>query len=115
MPNTFAGYVRLTHKYVDGYKHLDEEEYKGIFHILSVSAPQDYDESSDSWARTYRVKAPAGLTREEIEGVLRNEFRYGCRCEHDCCGHTQSYVRARGIKHIKRREYWVSVNFYLNC
>lgn len=116
--HNFAGYARLTYRYNDGWKGEDEYTYVGLFRLLKWTEP-DYGPDTgkswygESWARTYTVKAPAGLSFEQVENVLRNEFRHSCRCEHDCCGHTSS--RAHKVIHVKRREYRVVVSFSINC
>lgn len=117
MAKKFPGYKRLTYKYVDGWKHEDEYEYVGEFRILSVSEEDYGDENSswygECWSRNYIVKAPKNLDFDSIRDALDDAFRYSCRCEHDCCGHTRSSTHE--VKHLKRREYLVTVGFSVNC
>lgn len=114
----FTGWKRTTHTYNTAYKHLDAAEPVGTFHELSASK-RDYGpdtESSwygESWARHFRIKAPAGASLEDIRAAMWDIYEYSCCCEHDCCGHVSS--RVRKVQRIRRREYRVTVGYSINC
>lgn len=50
-------------------------------------------------------------TRPALTPMLA-ALTYSCHCEHDCCGHMQSYVRQ--VQHVKRKEWRILVSFYRN-
>jgi hypothetical protein len=117
MSNKFPAYKRLTHRYVDGWKCDEDYEYVGEFYMLKRHEADYGDEKSswygECWSRDYTVKAPRGLDFTTIEAALDDAFRFSCRCEHDCCGHTSTSMDK--VKHTKRREYLVTVNYSVNC
>lgn len=107
---------RLTWRYTDAHAHKDEwsDTVQGYFQILSVSQPvYPPNANRDTWCKYLRVKAPAHLTRNEVVRVLSSNFRHGCTCEHDCCGHVFSW--ANDVRHIKRREWRVEVCYAIHC
>jgi hypothetical protein len=115
MGEVFAGYRRLTHKYVSGWSHLDEQEYVGEFRLLNSRhlPPSEKDEDfGDEGTYFMTVRAPRGASPEAIKDVLIDTFSHGCRCEHDCCGHVQH--SASVPVHKKQREWVVPVRAYLN-
>jgi hypothetical protein len=41
-------------------------------------------------------------------------MRHACRCEHDCCGHTQTYVSK--ARKLPRQNIWVvKLDSTINC
>ena len=116
MANKFQGYKRLTHRYNDAWKCDDLwERVPGLFHVLNETNAiyDDRDIYGESWERKFHIKAPYGLDPKSVRDVLYEEFRRSCRCEHDCCGHVSSYMQ--DIRHLKRREYLVTVGYGINC
>lgn len=109
---TFSGYKLLTRRYKPAYSHLDESAYVGEFRILRASPVRIEGRYGDSATSVLTVLAPRGVSDNDIEQVLRDQFVSGCRCEHDCCGHWSTYVaRARNTK---RREWFVVVRHSQN-
>jgi hypothetical protein len=112
----FYGYRHTTARYRPGYRHLEEREFIGVFHELKVGAnrytsSEEYGDADDL-ERVIRIKAPRGVSFEQIREVVRARYTGGCRCEHDCCGHYQSGVDR--ITHSKRREWLVHISAYRN-
>lgn len=113
--NLFWGEKRLTFKYRTAYSGEDEWAPVGLFRILSTT-DRIYDEDDqygDQWSRYCLVKAPFGVSQEDIEAVLNNYFDSSCTCEHDCCGHVSTY--GNYIKNTKRREHLVRLDYSVNC
>lgn len=113
MPYYFEGYKRITHKFNEGWKDLDQQEYIGRFKQLGIKAGGVHytdDEGSTDMKLTF--VAPKGVNAEDAIEVIRNELSYGCRCEHDCCGHMQSY--GRDIKRVKGRIFTAVLHRYPN-
>ncbi len=105
--------VRLTHRYVMGASDMDEWQDIGAYSFLSrrlIKEAAEYDEL-DTWAYTVRVDSKA--SPEQIEQALRSSLSGGgCTHAHDCCGCPTWH--ASDIKHIKRREWSVTVGGYRN-
>lgn len=83
--------VRLTHRYVDTYRHLDSERGVGVLKFTPaklVREPRDDMSDGGDYVRFARV--PAGLSRKarhELVQAARDSFnRHGCHHEYDCCG-----------------------------
>jgi hypothetical protein len=89
--------LRVTRKYVDSWKHLDEHRYLGSFEMLSSKHkdgdPEDCCEPMVH-KHTVRVKAGKGVPLSDIKQALHDEFTvWGCSHEHDCCGCRSYAVR----------------------
>lgn len=101
-------YARLTHKYRTGWSHLDRHEYVfdlkltprkvshlhddgAVDHILygRISAKQR-EQARKVWESLPR--RDRGLFKHWLCRTISGEFVSGCQCEHDCCGHYQSYA-----------------------
>ncbi len=111
----FEGYRRLTFQFNDSWKDEDEHQYVGEFMILKcrIRHPSLQDSSNgEAGERIYTVRVPRGVSRDDIINALRDSFTYGCRCEHDCCGHLQSYAYLP--RRQKRRTWMVEVRSYYN-
>ena len=111
----FDGYRRLTFQFNDGWKGADEYQYLGEFMILkSRLRHSNHQDSSNGEAgeRIYTVRVPRGISRGDIINALRDTFTNGCRCEHDCCGHLQTYAYLP--RRQKRRTWVVEVHCYYN-
>jgi predicted SprT family Zn-dependent metalloprotease len=98
----FNGSKRLTHKFNDAWKSEDQWEDVGVFRLLKSRRVQERDEG---YTLLQTIVAPRGVSREDVEQVLRDEFRWSCRCQHDCCGHRFGYVTR--VQRVKRRN-WVA-------
>ena len=109
-------YQRLTHKYAEGWaSELDRWHYIGDAGILKYGKPVYLDKYGESWNTVIRVKLSYlahDATEEQAMDAMRTLFNRACRCEHDCCGHVQSYGTT--VRKDKRREYLVRVHSYVN-
>jgi hypothetical protein len=85
--NTHPLSLRLTHRYVGTFRHLDEWRYLGAAKVTPgriVDPGNGYDEG-----RTYIRWAtlPPGVDRDAACRALVDTFsRWGCAHEYDCCG-----------------------------
>jgi hypothetical protein len=88
---------RITHRYNEGWSHLDQHEYIGTARVLSRKphGSEDYESKKTFSLLLVTSKEPL----ESIKEAIEDTFRHACRCEHDCCGHIQSRVnRVRRLK-----------------
>lgn len=119
-------YARLTHKYRAGWSHLDRHEYVfdlkltphklvnrtddgDLDHLLfgRISAKQR-EQAKAVWEKL--PSRDRGQFKHWLSRAISNEFVSGCQCEHDCCGHYQSYASAN----IYGRRVVVNVHSYRN-
>lgn len=115
MPNTFHGYIEGDGPYNRAYRGLNPQEYVGEFRVLSHSKRQYTNDEDGSYRYVIRIKAPKGATREQVQGVVWNEFDHSCRCEHDCCGHYQRRTgRIFRPANRAKGEWIVPINAYPN-
>lgn len=78
--------IRLTHKYVDSCKEMDDYEEIGDWYLTSSEYSENIDGYNDRTAE-HRVIVYSDRTDEEIIKALNNEFgHWGCSHEYDCCG-----------------------------
>lgn len=110
MSYEFSGYARKTFRYDQGWKELDRYEFVGWFRVLKSRHTESRDQ--DTGKQFLLVRAPSGVQDELVIDALSNEFSFSCRCEHDCCGHWSSYVR--DVRHVKRREWRVTIHHHQN-
>ena len=119
-------YARLTHKYRAGWSHLDRHEYVfdlkltphklvnrtddgDLDHLLfgRISAKQR-EQARKVWEKLPRQDR--GQFKHWLCRAISSEFVSGCQCEHDCCGHYQSYAATA----IYGRRVVVNVHSYRN-
>ena len=63
----------------------------------SRATPQD---DNGAYRYTTRLTLPRGLTRRERQqaaAAAEHTMQWSCHCEHDCCGHSFGWSRARII------------------
>ncbi|PNG49947.1 MULTISPECIES: hypothetical protein [unclassified Variovorax] len=111
----FEGYKRLTHRFRQGWASEDEHEHVGRFRVLNVrhQAPSDHEAEYGSGGQSFiTVRAPRAVSADIVAQVLRDNFATGCRCEHDCCGHTSSYPGTP--VRVKQRRWVVPVQLRQN-
>ena len=76
----------VTHKYNADWSHLDDWEVLD-WEWDQINDPDGYDVGDDGVAFNYVIKVKGSCTDEEFYQVMADEYRRGCSCEHDCCGH----------------------------
>ena len=120
-------YARLTHKYVNGWKDLDRHEYVATVKLTPRRVTSEDDDGGYTAVTSGRVTSkalaqahamwrhlPAELRgpsfRRWFANAVASEFDHGCRCEHDCCGHYQSY----GTGRMEGRTVVVRIRAYRN-
>lgn len=123
----FHIYARLSHSYVTGWKHLDRHEFVCSLKLTPPRIVEVDDEGDYVSTTTGRVTAKALAEarkvwrsiprdvrvpsfRQWFANAVASEFDEGCRCEHDCCGHYQSYGRGR----LEGRTVTVRIRSYRN-
>lgn len=113
MAYTFDGEIRVTHQYRDGYSELDEWIDAGFkVKVLGGARKIINDKHGENVTIIYHVRAPKNVRPELVRYVCNGQFATGCTCEHDCCGHWQSFLSA--FKKIGRGKYVALVNWYVN-
>lgn len=108
-------YRRTSHKYRDGWQHLDSSEYVATARLTPakmVEEPRDFDEGG-----TYIMHATIPTTsRKHRESIIRalHDTLGGseCRHEYDCCGCASRYVKATPSG--KRHRYVVKMSVTYN-
>jgi len=111
----FSGYKRLTFGYQLGWRGEDHHEYVGEFHVLNRrhTPPTNYEAGyGDDGLDTITVRAPRGVSREDVAAALVSEFSNACRHEHDCCGCL--ITRAGTPQRVKQRNWVVPVSRSFN-
>ncbi len=95
---TVHAYTRLTHKYRDGYRHLDSEEFFATVRLTpakQVVAPESYDDGGEF---VQHLRVPAGVNITQLAAALANTMGgSNCRHEHDCCGCANSYISIQKV------------------
>jgi hypothetical protein len=84
-PEPFSISMRLTHGYVTGWNHLDRWHHLGEARVVDCGKSREDDESFRQ-TQIIEVNAP-GYRPRNIMRAIDATMRFGCRCEHDCCGH----------------------------
>ena len=89
--------MRLTHGYNSGWSHLDKWHSLGEARVIANGKRR---ENFDSYRLLQIVEVIApGYRHKNVIRALQETMSYGCRCEHDCCGHFSGYpARIRKLK-----------------
>jgi hypothetical protein len=111
MTETIHLHKRLTHRYQDAWRYLDEERYIGAVKQLGatrIEPPQGYDDGGKYY---FRIVAPTTLKKQNLRSAITSTLSgSGCRHDYDCCGCGSTSAR---VKRLTKREYSVvlSVNY----
>ena len=119
-------HARLTHQYSAGWSHLDRFEYIATLKLTPPTLQKRYDDGDTNHIMYGRLSAKqreqARKVWEELprlgrlkfkhwlQGAISSTFETGCRCEHDCCGHYQTYA----VADLYGRRVVVTVHNYRN-
>jgi hypothetical protein len=96
-------YERLTHKYADGYRYLDQDRFVATVKLtppVMVREPDSYD---DGGVFVQHLRTPAGAPLALIRQALRDTLGgSSCRHEYDCCGcaSTRIFTKVLGPRHV---------------
>lgn len=121
--------ARLTQQYNTGYAYLDEWEVIGPAKQTQLREvqgdPDNYDGGSTSTClvvlppstlkaarRIYRYAKVDTHFYRWLSNQIATTFDHACQCEHDCCGHLQSYGSVTRID--GKREFSVTIRSYRN-
>lgn len=98
--------VRITSKYKDAYRHLDESETIGTTSTLHCVEREKNEEHGDSgtdliFVQVHLDEDLSYPSDETIRKALHNTYSYhGCGHEHDCCGcRHQSVTKMKRLTH----------------
>lgn len=103
-------YQRLTHRYVDSCRHLDDSKFLATVSVTPPRLVRDVTDYDDGGTYLLHVRAPAGAPN--LTGALRDTLsHHGCSHEYDCCGCRS--VSAR-VRKVSARDYVVTQNVSFN-
>jgi hypothetical protein len=63
----------------------------------------DFDSGYHYWVY---VSTNKPITDEQFRELCYTNYRQGCSCEHDCCGHYFGNANTSTMKHNKKRTKW---------
>lgn len=101
MANKIQAHLRLTHRYVDEYGHLDQWDtlHTMEFKMLGgrdVRVGNGYD---DLGSKRHRVIGSKKLDQNKQAQALRDTLSYhGCSHSYDCCGCSSRSARVTKVK-----------------
>jgi len=72
-----------------------------VINNLRLAPADKGEEYEESWNNLITLAGPARTNIKRLKEAIREEFRYGCCCEHDCCGHTFGYAYTHTLRRIK--------------
>lgn len=81
---------RETHNYTSAWKHLDRWSDIGEASVVAFGDESDPDsngEAGSGWSLVRIDRLEPDFTVQDAIEALADEYSYGCKCEHDCCGH----------------------------
>lgn len=81
----------------------DEEDYSTTHRHLLTFGPRGWQEAKQVYRRVLPRKERPTFVRW-LARMVAEHFAYGCRCEHDCCGHPLGSASAT---YIGRRRFSV--------
>ncbi len=115
MPQAIRFQERLSHSYIDAYKHLDKfaEKYYTA-KMMPGPLQENYDDSDSCWRKVYVEFRDRSVNLRLARKLLPDAFRSGCSCEHDCCGHFQTSAYASDVKRIRRGVFMITTHSYRN-
>lgn len=105
-------YQRLTHGYVDGWRHLDSDEFVATIKLTPAKLVIEGKDHDDGGVYVQYRRAPAGVSISTLKQALRDTMSgSNCRHEHDCCGCASRSVR---IQHLGSRRLLVRTRVSFN-
>jgi hypothetical protein len=118
--------IRITNKYKDAYRHLDQEERIGNTETLRIVERHVDEEHGESGSNLLFIRIQLDedpgfpVDRQMIKDAIYNTYSYhGCGHEHDCCGcisQTVNRMKRLRVNNFGDTEVWaVSVSWYRNC
>jgi hypothetical protein len=99
MPHTFFASIRMTHRYVGTYSHLDQWGSPMRFKALEpkvIDQGNDYDDAGSVLIRVIGDKKAD--QRLQAKALTHELTRYGCSHEYDCCGCISTSARVRHVR-----------------
>ena len=91
--------LRLTHRYIDDYSHMDKWGKHFGFKVLGGKVIEQGNGYDYLGAIKHRIIGSKTLDQDAQAQALRDYFsHHGCSHEWDCCGCTSQTARVRRIK-----------------
>lgn len=92
----FKAQARLTRNYNSPWRNLDQWGEEFSFKELGGRRVKLDDDGSFHWS----MRVIGSKTRDQAEqgSALRDHYEFGCKCEHDCCGHRFGWVTIRHVR-----------------
>lgn len=84
---------QLDRRYNAAWGHLNESEDVGTARALLAKRFRRPDPSGEQEQTLYILSISSDAPEEEVRQAIEDTLRFSCRCEHDCCGHSQKWVR----------------------
>jgi len=90
---------QITHQYRAAWSYLNQSEDVGTARALMSKRFGKEDPHGESSRKLVILSVTSKEPEDKIREGIEDTLRYECRCEHDCCGHSQTYVsKARRIR-----------------
>lgn len=87
--------LRKTHKYVDSYRHLDDEEPLGVVAITAPTQTEPGNDFDDLGTYVQYTRLPRGMDKAKaVRAISDTMTNWGCAHEYDCCGCMLTSTRA---------------------
>lgn len=99
---------QTSHKFNAAYAYLNDTEDVGTARLM---ASKPFRGDADRAFRLLKVQSADSVSN--VMQAIRDTFRRACSCEHDCCGHMQTYIGS--IRPLKNGFYAVIESSYRNC
>ena len=94
-------FIRTTHSYADGWRHLDQDRFVGTVKMTPAVQCEEPDGHDEGGTYVQHARAPSGVSIEQLKQSLRDTMGgSNCRHEHDCCGCASYSV---SVKHTGSR------------
>ena len=94
--------IRRTFNYNAGWSHLDKWELIGTTRAMGVIREKN---DGESFRRTQLFLVNSDASKEDVRDALMERERFGCTCEHDCCGHF--FGSATNARQVPNSKFWV--------
>lgn len=108
--NRHALYLRLTHKYCDGWADNDRQHFMGFVKLTPARMVRESEDMDDGGTYLQHCRAPAGVP--DLTQALRDTLS-GSNCRHDwdCCGCAS---RRATVTKISARDYVIKTKISYN-
>ena len=89
-------YARISHRYIDEYKHLDGERFVATVRLTPRKQTREGNGYDDKGTYVQYLRVPRNVAKKDLAQALRDTMGYsGCTHEYDCCGCSSYYVSVK--------------------